>query len=403
MGNDRMNPLISIVVPVYNKEPYLAACIHSLQAQAYPDVEIILVDDGSRDGSPGICKQFSRKDERIFFIEEENRGQNGARLTGIEAAHGDWIIFVDADDYVSPQMCMMLLQNQNATHADSVHAAMQNVVHGEQKAISNQLTGVYPACEIMKKFLQNTIVIPERENKNEILNSSMCAILFSRALLLDVFRKMDLRIRFDEDTAGLFAMLLREKNVSYIPEILYYYRQLEDSASHTIIVDLIQQESYFGKYMAGQFRKAQMPEDAYRIIDNQMLVSLFSYGGIHYFNDYPGIFPFVEKKLEGKTFLYGAGRFGELFYKNRQDVPIAGWVDKNYAKYQAREMDVQNPETLCVHDGDAVLVAIRRKRFADEAVAMLKQRYPGCQHIYAISEEILNSPYTLKKLRALRS
>ena len=97
-------PFVSVIVPVYNVEKYISACVRSLIDQTYPNFEVILVDDGSTDGCPAICDDFAAKYDNISVIHQENRGLAGARNTGIRAACGDYIGFVDADDLIGPQM-----------------------------------------------------------------------------------------------------------------------------------------------------------------------------------------------------------------------------------------------------------------------------------------------------------
>ena len=93
-----MEHLVSIVVPVYNAERYLCTSIHALQKQDYSNIEIILVDDGSKDASPSICDSFEKEDKRIRAIHKTNGGVSSARNAGIEAATGKYIMFVDSDD-----------------------------------------------------------------------------------------------------------------------------------------------------------------------------------------------------------------------------------------------------------------------------------------------------------------
>ena len=102
--------LISVIVPVYNVESYVAECIESIQNQTYMNLEIILVDDGSKDMSGDICDQYAAYDERIKVIHQENGGLSAARNTGIEAANGDYISFVDSDDYIGLTLFEDMLQ-----------------------------------------------------------------------------------------------------------------------------------------------------------------------------------------------------------------------------------------------------------------------------------------------------
>ena len=114
-------PLVSVVVPVYNVEKYLERCVDSLLRQTYQNLEIILVDDGSTDGSLKIMEKYAKEDDRIHLVQhEKNRGLFQARITGSEAAHGKYIAFVDSDDYVSIDWFRTLLKKAEATDADIV-------------------------------------------------------------------------------------------------------------------------------------------------------------------------------------------------------------------------------------------------------------------------------------------
>ena len=96
--------LLSVIVPIYNVEKYLPKCIDSILAQNYSEIEVILVDDGSPDGCPEICDNYAEKDKRIVVIHQKNLGVSAARNAGLKAAHGEYIGFVDPDDWISPSM-----------------------------------------------------------------------------------------------------------------------------------------------------------------------------------------------------------------------------------------------------------------------------------------------------------
>ena len=106
-----MEELISIIVPVYNVEKYLNKCIDSIINQTYKNLEIILVDDGSLDNSGKICNEYAEKDSRIKVIHKENGGVSSARNKGLEIANGEWVAFVDSDDWIENNFCEVLLNN----------------------------------------------------------------------------------------------------------------------------------------------------------------------------------------------------------------------------------------------------------------------------------------------------
>ena len=97
-----MQELITVIVPVYNTEKYLERCLDSIVGQTYRDLEILLIDDGSTDSSGEICRQYAEADDRITVLVKENGGQASARNLGLDRMQGEYVLFVDSDDYVSP-------------------------------------------------------------------------------------------------------------------------------------------------------------------------------------------------------------------------------------------------------------------------------------------------------------
>lgn len=118
-------PLITVIIPVYNVEKYLDACMESVTAQTYKNLEIILVDDGAKDRSGGMCDAWADKDSRIRVIHQENRGLSGARNTGLDHASGEYVMFVDSDDILSPELCRRLYE----AAAEGADVAVCDAVH----------------------------------------------------------------------------------------------------------------------------------------------------------------------------------------------------------------------------------------------------------------------------------
>ena len=112
--------LISIVVPVYGTEAYLPQCVESLLAQTHSHLELILIDDGSPDHCGTLCDRYGEQDRRILVIHQENQGVSAARNAGVKAAHGQYIAFVDSDDWVEPDYLVELLQAAEQSEADAV-------------------------------------------------------------------------------------------------------------------------------------------------------------------------------------------------------------------------------------------------------------------------------------------
>ena len=122
-------PLISVIVPVYNCEKYIEACVNSVLNQTFADFEIILVDDGSPDDSGKLCDQLAEKNNKIVVLHQKNQGQAAARNNGVKIARGEWLNFLDSDDLIHPQMLERLY---NAVIENNVNLAMCSAVQDEK-------------------------------------------------------------------------------------------------------------------------------------------------------------------------------------------------------------------------------------------------------------------------------
>ena len=153
-----METLVSVIVPVYKVEKYLNRCVESIVSQKYSNLEIILVDDGSPDGCPRMCDEWAKKDGRIIVIHKENGGLSDARNAGIKKAKGEYLCFVDSDDYIMPTMISDLLI---AVKENGVKLAIANFScineDGKRRFEKNQspiIDGVYEAKELLPLFYQ---------------------------------------------------------------------------------------------------------------------------------------------------------------------------------------------------------------------------------------------------------
>lgn len=203
--------MISIIVPVYNTEKYLARCIESLIKQTYKNIEIILVDDGSTDSSGSICKKYAANDNRIKYYYKENGGQGSARNIGIDKSNGDYIAFVDSDDYVEHNMYEILLKNLIEYNA-SISACCNSTT---KKICTNGI----------KVFIQPNIMM-EHLLGNPGTGQSPCDKLFDRKLF-DNVRFAETRAY--EDCATLYLLLSKANKFVFQDTILYHYIMRENS------------------------------------------------------------------------------------------------------------------------------------------------------------------------------
>lgn len=210
-------PLISVIVPVYNVEKYIRRCLDSIINQTYHNLEIILVDDGSTDESGAVCDEYAKKDSRIKVFHQPNSGQAVARNTGLDHAAGSRIAFVDSDDFICMEFMKRMLDTAFRYDADIVHCRWQVGGADHIDVPDKGEVTVYSGIECYTNYftLQK---LPALENVN---------IKLYRAALFDDLRFIPGRIL--EDLAIMHHLFKKADKVAYLNETLYYYYQSPES------------------------------------------------------------------------------------------------------------------------------------------------------------------------------
>lgn len=215
-----MGEMISVIVPVYNVAEYLGECIDSILAQTYRDLELILVDDGSTDGSGGICDEYAAKDKRVRVIHRPNGGVSCARNTGLDSCTGELIGFVDADDWLDLRMYEKLARCLNENKADAAMCGFVDYPHG--KPVKKGLYSVLP-CDYAGAVYQMM--------RHNGYFTSPWAKLFRRDLLFLSGGpiRYDPALAYSEDEVWLLEVLRNCRRTAFLPEPLYYWRPREGS------------------------------------------------------------------------------------------------------------------------------------------------------------------------------
>ena len=214
---------ISIIIPVYNAEEYLDKCIQSILTQTSQNLEIILVDDGSTDKSSIICDAYAQKDHRVVVIHQKNAGVSVARNTGIDAATGRYIGFVDSDDWIEPDMFEKLLGEAIQTEADIVMCDA-TTVYSDGKTEQDTITQLPQSICLMHDEMKAKLLLE--------LAGSACRCLYSRDMIREKQICFPIGVKFSEDRIfNLYAMGY-VKQVCYLKES-YYNRYMNlKSAVH---------------------------------------------------------------------------------------------------------------------------------------------------------------------------
>lgn len=217
-----MNELITVIVPVYNVKSYLSRCIDSILAQVYTNLEVILVDDGSTDGSGDVCDDYARKDTRIIVVHKENGGLSDARNAGLDIASGGYVVFVDSDDFVTKYYIENLYLGIKKSNTDMAVSGFINWYEGNQilkgMRVNNKDIEVVSNIECMKKILY--------QDKLDIL---ACAKLYSIRLFENIRYPKG---KLYEDIITTWPILKLCQNISIVNSYDYMYFQRKDSIQH---------------------------------------------------------------------------------------------------------------------------------------------------------------------------
>ena len=231
-------PALSIVVPVYNTEKYLRRCMDSIMNQTLKDIEIIIVDDGSKEECAVLCDEISKTDSRIKVVHKENGGLGFARNTGLEAASGEYIGFVDSDDYIERAMYETLYNAAKKYNADLclsgisfVGGNMFSEAGGDTKKSYFEEETVFEK-EDMKKLLLGVIGALPHEPDDSRYGVSVCKNIFKTSVIRE--RKLEFlseRKILSEDTLFMVDFIKSSKSAVGIPDSYYCYCRNEDSLS----------------------------------------------------------------------------------------------------------------------------------------------------------------------------
>jgi len=215
---EKINDLISVIVPVYNVEKYLSQCINSILNQTIKSLEIILVDDGSLDNSGKICDEFSKKDDRIVVIHKENNGLSSARNAGLKIATGSYIGFVDSDDWLDENMYESLLKLIKDTNSDISCCKFFKTANGEEKIppINSEVIESFNNIEGLNNFYTDlytqTVVAWNK--------------LYNRKLFDNIIYPIG---KIHEDEGTTYKLFYKANKITYTNRPFYYYRTTPNS------------------------------------------------------------------------------------------------------------------------------------------------------------------------------
>lgn len=242
------NYKISIIVPVYNSSEYLEQCIDSILLQTYGNLELLLIDDESKDDSGAICDRYAAEDERIRVIHKKNGGCTAASLTGISAATGDYYMFIDSDDYVEKDMLTEMVKHLIGQKGEVVCC---NHILEKQKqtapVASLAAPGIYEGAKLQREIKDRLL-----GNEQRIVPMSRCMKLYEKTVFEGNEKYCDTAIRMGEDFNLAYPALLDCTRMVVMKQGFYYhYRYVETSMVHCYDEDMMDSvkrlENFFKK------------------------------------------------------------------------------------------------------------------------------------------------------------
>ena len=223
-------PKVSVIIPIYNAEKYLRESIDSVVNQSLRDIEIILINDGSKDSSEEICKKYL-SDERVTYYYKENEGLAAARQDGMERASGEYIGFVDSDDWVEPDMYEKMYAAAKSNNSDVVYC--NGMINDDGHRFSSELeSGAYDRKRIVEEILPKTLAFINEKGDKRVIRWSNCFRIYRKAFLDEHNIAFDRRFRRSQDLQLTYETMLRAQNFYYLgDEHLYHNRVVGDSLS----------------------------------------------------------------------------------------------------------------------------------------------------------------------------
>ena len=234
-----MNPKVSVIIPIYNTGKYLPECVESVRNQTLRDLEIILVDDKSPDNAPELCDEYARKDSRIKVVHKKNGGLGYARNTGLDVATGEYVSFIDSDDFVLPEMMQTQYETAKEYDADDVRSGTIFYNNGKSTIRHDvDKVTVFRGADEVKKFVFDLLGPLPEEPRDVKYMMSVCLALHKRSVIeAHHVRFTSERETLSEDFIFDLDLLPRMNCIVCIPDCFYHYRMNPNSLTHTFSME----------------------------------------------------------------------------------------------------------------------------------------------------------------------
>ena len=371
-----LNKLVSIVVPIYQVKDYLELCIESILRQTYKNIEIILVDDGSTDGSGQICDEYQLKDRRIVVIHKKNDGVVSARKAGTSIAQGEYLCFVDGDDWIEyDYISNFMVYAYEEPEMDIIWS----LVFQKEYKTGSMLCGMvnYDKKLLDDKSYQKKLyqyIMGEFGFQYEI-TYSVCTECFKKSFIEMIQNKMDDSVEHDEDFFCMIQCILDTKKIKFIHNDGYHYIQREDSGVRKAFS--AQDNRNVTNKMIEMVEKKYNNKAIKLLILKKYYVEQLYHGNISCLqnDDFDVIVPYRNATKGKEIILYGMGNVGKYllqYFNSTKVCNVIGYIDKlkNSDDINLKQYEI---EYINYIKYDYILITTVKKNYVDEIRQLLRQ------------------------------
>lgn len=362
--------LLSVVIPVYNAKEYLEQAVQSVLDQTYHNLEIILVEDGSCDGSKEVCEKYAALDSRVKLILQNNQGAAAARRNGVSLASGSYITFLDADDYIDKDLYQQFMDCR--ANFDVVVSQWYRESGDHTRQAYNKLAaGAYQTPEDMRFLLRHLVNVSLPGGDTNIrsgIDTALWNKLFKTSVVREVFQSANQNLYMSVDVEIIYRFFLKCKSVLISNICGYHYRARRGSLGHSpddrcrYLKNLCELYNTLEPIFAQDpYRDILLPQLNFKM--SAMMTQApdrMGFGPEAQLQIKPLIFPFMNLLKGRRIALYGAGAVGQSYKRQIQKwgaCEIALWVDPDWKEHARAGLEVAPVETLGSETFDSIIIA----------------------------------------------
>lgn len=380
--------MISVIVPIYNAEEYLNKCLASIVNQTYRDLEIILVNDGSMDESLAICEKYKQADKRIVIVNKRNEGLVRARKDGIRIAKGEYITFVDADDWID----ITTYEKVYTGKADIISYGLTEEYENYSKKKTDKIEpGLYDKKRIHDQIIPN-MLSSAIFFEFGMLPNLVCKLI-KKSLLLETIDNVSDNVTIGEDVDFFFRTVYRAESVLIKTDVLYHYRQHQKSMMRTKLPAERIKALYWDLYNIKE--AGGLTEWVSQLNQYITFVMLLKRP--------ESVVPYIMElsDIHGKVVIYGAGEFGKSLYDiliEDKNITRLSIVDKQWQNMNNPGYHIENPEIVMRDIPDKIIVAILNENVCGQVEKYLIEMGIDIKIIIRINFRGIHAERMIKKI-----